>query len=84
MCGGFVGAGQYGAGSGENVETEVAAAFDPLVVLLSKHGADEADDGGAVREDAHDVGSAAELFIEALLYPALGGASTAELVGVSG
>jgi hypothetical protein len=53
-------------------------------VLFSKHGTDQTDDGCTVGEDADDVGAAADLFVEPLLYPALGGASTAELVGVSG
>ena len=46
---------------------EVAAPFDPFVVLFSQYGADEADDGGPVGEDAHDVGSAPNLSIEAFL-----------------
>jgi hypothetical protein len=37
-------------GSGEDVESEVAAAFGPFVVLLGEDGADEADDAGAVGE----------------------------------
>lgn len=43
------------AGAGEDVEAEVAASFDPFVVLLGEHGADEADDGLAVGEDADNV-----------------------------
>ena len=35
---------------------EVAAALGPFVVLLGQDGADEADDGGAVGEDADHVG----------------------------
>jgi hypothetical protein len=35
---------------GEDVESEVAAAFGPFVVLLGEDGADEADDAGAVGE----------------------------------
>jgi len=38
------------AGAGEDVEAEVAAAFDPLVVLFCEDGADEADEGAAVGE----------------------------------
>jgi hypothetical protein len=34
---------------------EVAPSFDPLIVLLGEHGADEADQGVAVGEDPHDV-----------------------------
>jgi hypothetical protein len=37
-------------GSGEDVESEVAAAFGPFVVLFGEDGADEADDAGAVGE----------------------------------
>ena len=47
------------AGSGEDVEAEVAAAFGPFVVLLGQDCADEADEGVAVGEDADDVGPAA-------------------------
>jgi hypothetical protein len=36
--------------SGEDVESEVAAAFGPFVVLLGEDGSDEADDAGAVGE----------------------------------
>jgi hypothetical protein len=35
------------AGPGQDVEAEVAAAFDPVVVLLGQDGADEADQGVA-------------------------------------
>jgi len=38
-------------GSGDDVESEVAASFGPLVVLFGEHGADESDDGLAVGED---------------------------------
>ena len=41
-----------GAGSGEQVEAEVAAGFGPFVVLLGQHGADQADQRVAVGEDA--------------------------------
>ena len=47
-----------GAGSGEDVEAEVAAAFDPFVVLFGEDGADQADDRGPVGEDADHVGAA--------------------------
>jgi hypothetical protein len=43
------------AGSGEDVQAEVAAAFGPLVVLFGQDGADEADCRVAVGEDADDV-----------------------------
>ena len=38
----------------------------PFVVLLEQDGADEADDGLFVREDADDVGAALDLAVEAL------------------
>ena len=84
MTGRLVGAGECGAGAGEDVEAEVAADFDPFVVLFGEHGADEADEGGAVGEDADDVGAAADLFVEPFLYPALGGGSTRCGSGFSG
>ena len=46
-----------GLGPGEDVESEVAAAFGPFVVLFGEDGADEPDDAGAVGEDADDVGA---------------------------
>jgi len=50
---GGVGVGeQLGAGAGQGVESEVAAAFDPIVMLLGENGADQADQGVAVGEDA--------------------------------
>ena len=54
------------AGSGEDVEAEVAAAFGPFVVLLGQDGSDEADEGVAAGEDPDDVGSAAYFLIQAL------------------
>jgi hypothetical protein len=45
-------------GAGEDVESEVAAAFGPLGVLPGQDGADEADDAGPVGEDADYVGTA--------------------------
>jgi hypothetical protein len=53
-----------GLGSGQHVQSEVAAAFGPLVVLLGQDGADEADDGGPVGEDPNDVGAAADLTVK--------------------
>ena len=55
----------------EGVEAHVAAGLDPFVVLLGEDGADESDQGGAVGEDADDVGAAADLPVEPLFYPAL-------------
>jgi len=49
------------AGSGQGVEAEVAAAFDPVVVLFGEDGTDEADQGVAVGKDADDVGAAPDL-----------------------
>lgn len=71
LIGGGVGGG-IAAGSGQHVESEVAARLDPFVVLFSEDGADEADQGHTVGEDADDAGAAADLFVESLLYPALG------------
>jgi hypothetical protein len=34
-------------------------------VLLGQHGTDQADQGVAIREDAHDVGAAADLQVQA-------------------
>ena len=53
--------------SGEDVESEVAAAFGPFVVLLGQHRSDESDDAGSVGEDPDDVGAAADLAVEPLL-----------------
>jgi len=55
------------AGLGEGFEAEVAAAFDPVVVLLGEDGADESDERTSVREDADDVGPAADLSVEPFL-----------------
>ena len=48
-------------------EAEVAAAFDPFVVLFGEDGSDEADEGASVGEDADDVGASADLSVEAFL-----------------
>ena len=60
------GDGVDGLGPGEDVESEVAAAFGPFVVLLGQNGADETDDAGPVGEDADDVGAAADLAVKSL------------------
>jgi hypothetical protein len=70
------GRGDRGAGSIEDVEAEVSAAFDPFVVLFSEHGSDEADDGRTVGEDADDVGAPSDFLVESFFYPAFGGGST--------
>jgi len=43
-------------------------------VLLGQHGADESDEGGAVGEDADDVGAAADLAVQAFLVGSAWGA----------
>jgi len=53
-------------GFGEYLDSHVSALFGPFVGLLGQHGADEADDGGPVGEDADHVGAAADLLVEAL------------------
>jgi hypothetical protein len=68
-CGGVFTVGQDRAGSSEDIKSQVAAAFDPLVMLFGQHGADEADDGGAVGEDTDDVGAAADFLVKSLLPP---------------
>ena len=51
----------------DGFQGHVAGALDgPLVVLLEQDGADEADDGGLVGEDADDLGAALDLAVEAL------------------
>jgi hypothetical protein len=50
----------------EYFRSHVAARFGPLVVLLGEHGADQADDRAAVREDAHDVGAPPDLLVQPL------------------
>lgn len=59
--------GQHDAGAGEHIQPEVAAGIDPLVKLFGQHRTDEADDGVAVGKNAHYVGSAPYLSIEAFL-----------------
>jgi hypothetical protein len=65
-CCGGVGDGG-GAGPFEDFETEVAAALDPLVVLLGEHRSDQADKGVTVREDPDHVGAAADLPVQPFL-----------------
>jgi hypothetical protein len=48
-------AGVDGLGAGEDVESEVAAAFGPFVVLFGEDRANEPDDRAAVGEEADDV-----------------------------
>ena len=63
----MAGAGGGFAGAVEDVESEVAAAFGPFVVLFGQDGADEAGDGVAVGEDSDDVGAAADFFVQAFV-----------------
>ena len=58
--------GQGESASAQDFESEVAASFGPFVGLLGQDGADEADDGVAVGEDADAVGAAADLAVEPL------------------
>ena len=51
----------------ERLLAHVAPSNGLLVVLLGKHGADEADQSRAVRKDADDVGAPADLPIEPFL-----------------
>jgi hypothetical protein len=45
-------------GLGQDIEAELAALLDPLVLLFGGDGAHEADEGVAVGQDADDVGAA--------------------------
>ena len=54
-------------------------------MLFGEDGADEADQGGAVGEDADGVGAAADLPVESLVYPALAvGASVSVVLIIAG
>ncbi len=53
--------------TGEDVQSEVAAAFGPIVMLFGQDRSDEADDRAAVGEDADDVGAPADLAVESLV-----------------
>jgi hypothetical protein len=44
----------------DEFEAEVAAGFDPFIMLLGQHGADEPDQCGTVGEDPDHVGAAAD------------------------
>lgn len=50
----------------QGVGTHVASGHGPLIVLFGEEGADEPDDGVSVGEDADDVGSSSDLFVESL------------------
>lgn len=62
-----VGRGRDEAGSGEEFQARVEAAFGPFVGLLGEDGADEADDRCSVGEDPDDVGAAAHLLVQPFL-----------------
>ena len=51
----------------DGFEGGIAAADGPFVVLFGEQGSDQADDGGAVGEDADDVGLAPDFLVEPLL-----------------
>jgi hypothetical protein len=55
------------SGFGEGFDAEVAASFDPFVVLFGEDGADEADQRFPVGEDADHVGAAADLPVQPFL-----------------
>jgi hypothetical protein len=81
-----VGVGEDGdAASGQDLESEVAASFGPFVGLFGEDGADQSDDGLAGGEDPDDVGAAADLAVEPLVYPALAvGASVSVVLIIAG
>jgi hypothetical protein len=60
------GAGGFPAG-GEDFQSHVAAGFDPFVVLLGQHRADQADDSVPAGEDANHVGAAPDHLVQPLL-----------------
>jgi hypothetical protein len=60
----------------QDVESEVAPAVGPFVVLLGQDGADEPDDRAPVGEDPDDVGAPADLAVQPLVYPAFVGRSS--------
>src|SRR5215472_758697 len=55
------------AAGGEYFRSHVAAGCSPFVTLLGQDGADAADDGIAVREDADHDGAAAYFLVQPLL-----------------
>jgi hypothetical protein len=67
----LAGVGRFDLGVGERLGDRLGAHVaprgdGPLVVLFGEQGADETDDGGAVGEDADDVGAAADLLVQPL------------------
>jgi hypothetical protein len=59
-------AGVWFRAGGEDLGAHVTAGLGPFIVLLGQDSADKTEDGVAGREDAHDVGSAPDFFIQAL------------------
>lgn len=55
------------AGLGEDLESEVAAAFGSFIGLLGQDGTAESDDGITVGEDPDGVCAAADLSVESLV-----------------
>ena len=55
------------AGAGQRVQAEIAAPFDPLVVLFGEDRSDEPNPGGAVGEDSNHIGCPADFLMEVLL-----------------
>jgi hypothetical protein len=45
----------------------ITTAFGPFIALLSQDGANQADQRGSAGEDADDVGTPADLFVQSLL-----------------
>jgi hypothetical protein len=51
----------------DNLESEVAPRFGQFVMLFGQYGAEMADQGVAVGEDADNVGATSDLFVEPFL-----------------
>jgi hypothetical protein len=64
-------------GLAQDFQADVAAHLGPFVVLFGQDGADEADQGGAVGEDADNVGAAADFPVESFLVGSARGAVSA-------
>jgi hypothetical protein len=62
----LVGLGCAGAQFSHSLDLHLTVPHRPLVVLLEKHGADEADDGGSIRKDADDIGTAFDFLVQPL------------------
>src|SRR5690606_21173855 len=68
--------GRVAAGTGKDVESEIATPFDPLVVLFGEHRSDQSDQCSPVGEDPDHIGATPDLLVQPLLYPALRVGST--------